>query len=535
MSIIRCSKKRHPYVQIDKTPLLDKRLSWKARGLLAYLMTKPDDWEISVTNLIDSSDRDGREAVQSGLKELETVGYVVRQKVQDARGRFTGWDTLVFETPEDASDYINNRQPENPSIGETDNRKAIYRHHRKRENRQADSPPSENPPQLINDYQLINDLTNSPFIPQRKSEGERKEESQTTTTGSNRLPLATPANQLELLEKEASSLGVGKHFAATSQKPLKRHEPAAEPNNPQKCEARSLLNNSVFIQWWASRVKKTKFGIQELEMPPIAYVKARIRKYPEQALDMYTEFQVEMTHRVEVFNQCVKAGMTIADAEHEEMATIAPYAQVPLLTSSPVLTTASIASFSTMRQMPVGEEQLAGVEDVCITPVVLERLFKSQQVLGQDASTCVNRGNFSQCVRSSAKKAQLTKDIQPSSDQTPNDRNHNEVNPLFSKLEPPNYQEQEQNIRRLAQMVKALTSMPKQNKRQVEHEVGRAEFSVRHTSPTSQFEKMRSWLTSGDRILRSEAIAWAYKSQDTTVLFDESGDPYDFQKIEALR
>jgi hypothetical protein len=42
MSIIRCQKKRHPYAQIDKTPLLDTRLSWKARGILAYLLTKPD-------------------------------------------------------------------------------------------------------------------------------------------------------------------------------------------------------------------------------------------------------------------------------------------------------------------------------------------------------------------------------------------------------------------------------------------------------------------------------------------------------------
>jgi len=182
MSIIRSKKKRNPYVQIDKTPLLDIRLSWKARGLLAYLMTKPDDWEISIANLVGQSESDGRESVQSGLKELETIGYIVRERAQDPQGRFIGWHTLIFETPVDASDYINSRQPGNPlsdlpthglteggktENGKTENGKAVCRQNRKRSNRkrsnrQSVSPTTENPLQLINKEELINDLINSP-------------------------------------------------------------------------------------------------------------------------------------------------------------------------------------------------------------------------------------------------------------------------------------------------------------------------------------------------------------------------------------
>ncbi|OWY63799.1 hypothetical protein B7486_50950 [cyanobacterium TDX16] len=165
MSIIRCQKKRHPYAQIDKTPLLDTRLSWKARGILAYLLTKPDDWEIIVANLINASEPDGRESLRSGLKELENLGYIIRARRQDERGRFAGWEILVFETLEDAADYTSCQPVEN-----SDNRTATpssqIQQSRKRENRQSALPSSDNLQQIINQKQLINDLTHTPLTPQ---------------------------------------------------------------------------------------------------------------------------------------------------------------------------------------------------------------------------------------------------------------------------------------------------------------------------------------------------------------------------------
>lgn len=166
MSIIRCQKKRHPYVQIDKTPLLDSRLSWKAKGILAYLLTKPDDWEIIVANLINASEPDGRESLRSGLKELEALGYIVRERRQDERGRFVGWEILVFETLEDAADY-NSRQPiENSDVNRTATPSSQVQQSRKRDNRQSALPSSDNLQQIINKQQLINDLTNTPLTPQ---------------------------------------------------------------------------------------------------------------------------------------------------------------------------------------------------------------------------------------------------------------------------------------------------------------------------------------------------------------------------------
>ena len=49
--IVRVGHRRHPYVVIDRRPLEDERLSWAARGLLGYLLAKPDDWQLRVSDL----------------------------------------------------------------------------------------------------------------------------------------------------------------------------------------------------------------------------------------------------------------------------------------------------------------------------------------------------------------------------------------------------------------------------------------------------------------------------------------------------
>jgi len=47
--------------------------------------------------LLTECDRDGRESIRAGLKELEDLGYITREQSQDEKGRFTGWTYTVFE------------------------------------------------------------------------------------------------------------------------------------------------------------------------------------------------------------------------------------------------------------------------------------------------------------------------------------------------------------------------------------------------------------------------------------------------------
>ena len=84
-TIIRIKKRELPFVQIDKRPIEDKRLSWKAKGLLLYLISKPDDWQIFLADLMKRS-TDKRTAVSNGLEELEKHHYLEKERIRNDRG-----------------------------------------------------------------------------------------------------------------------------------------------------------------------------------------------------------------------------------------------------------------------------------------------------------------------------------------------------------------------------------------------------------------------------------------------------------------
>ncbi|MFO7295997.1 MAG: hypothetical protein C0P72_008235 [Clostridia bacterium] len=98
-TIVRTIKNRNnPYVVINKSIFNDKRLSWKAKGLMGYFLSKPDDWKITISDLIKQS-KDGRDSVYSGLAELKKYGYL--QEVAYRQGkRIVRREYKVYEAPE---------------------------------------------------------------------------------------------------------------------------------------------------------------------------------------------------------------------------------------------------------------------------------------------------------------------------------------------------------------------------------------------------------------------------------------------------
>ena len=100
MSIYRVKKdKDNPYVQINKTPLNDKRLSWKAKGLMCYMLSMSDDWKFYECELINHS-KDGKDAFRSAIKELINAGYVVRgDRVRDEKGLLREYEYFIYENP----------------------------------------------------------------------------------------------------------------------------------------------------------------------------------------------------------------------------------------------------------------------------------------------------------------------------------------------------------------------------------------------------------------------------------------------------
>ncbi len=96
--IYRASKSDHqPYFLMSRKTAQDDNLSWAARGVLAYLLSKPDDWCVQAHDL---QQKCGRDKVYSILDELIATGYITRDHIQDpVTKQFTGWDYYVHETP----------------------------------------------------------------------------------------------------------------------------------------------------------------------------------------------------------------------------------------------------------------------------------------------------------------------------------------------------------------------------------------------------------------------------------------------------
>jgi hypothetical protein len=75
----------------------DPKLSYKARGILAVLLSLPDNWRTSAEDLARTAP-DGRDSIRAGLRELETFGYLRRTKHRDDNGRVRTI-TTVYDRP----------------------------------------------------------------------------------------------------------------------------------------------------------------------------------------------------------------------------------------------------------------------------------------------------------------------------------------------------------------------------------------------------------------------------------------------------
>lgn len=113
--VIRVQKRKNNFVMMDKTFLEDTRLSYKAKGILAYLLSKPDNWKVIVGNLVNYS-TDGKAAVYAGLKELKECGYYEKKPIRNDDGtRITRWESTVYEFP--VSLLTDFQEIENQDIG----------------------------------------------------------------------------------------------------------------------------------------------------------------------------------------------------------------------------------------------------------------------------------------------------------------------------------------------------------------------------------------------------------------------------------
>lgn len=108
MSIHKSAHERD-FLILDNAILRSPQLSLKAKGLLAFCLSLPEDWVFSIQGLAYYT-KEGVDSVRSTVRELEAAGYIQRRRRRED-GRYTGMDYEIFESPQ-----LENPVEDNPPL-----------------------------------------------------------------------------------------------------------------------------------------------------------------------------------------------------------------------------------------------------------------------------------------------------------------------------------------------------------------------------------------------------------------------------------
>lgn len=114
-TIRRSLPEKEPYLAVSRAMLQDGKrnlggLSFEARGLLGYLLSKPGDWVVTVQDIMAEGGI-GRDKAKAILAELRSAGYVVTEMVKSGAGRFAGKIDYVYGTRHRSTEIPSNGFP----------------------------------------------------------------------------------------------------------------------------------------------------------------------------------------------------------------------------------------------------------------------------------------------------------------------------------------------------------------------------------------------------------------------------------------
>lgn len=97
MNTILINKSNDPFSRVPKSLLNDEGLSWRAKGILSYLLGKHNGWKTN-TDDIKSKGSEGRDAVRRALNDAISNGYAKWEFNRDADGRVNGRTLIVSDS-----------------------------------------------------------------------------------------------------------------------------------------------------------------------------------------------------------------------------------------------------------------------------------------------------------------------------------------------------------------------------------------------------------------------------------------------------
>lgn len=282
------------YTVISNAAIRDTRLSFKSRGLHHLLLSYPNGWQINIEHLSEQSDKDGKDAVASALKELETVGYLIRTQIR-VKGKIVGYESTIRELPIENPPQPKGRrskkkqdspQPDFPDTVKPD-----------RENPQLEKPEPENP--VINKYvldQLSKEEVSIPPTPQGEETSESefsKPENQLTDTLDKKTEIRnspiTPPGDIKIAAPPLNH--TDNSFVSGRPQNAFKNCGVSVASDPWMLTAKNP--HQEFAQWVADKryLDKSK--------TPLADAKAEIRNNSDRASDLWDEYQSEMTAKAQ--------------------------------------------------------------------------------------------------------------------------------------------------------------------------------------------------------------------------------------------
>lgn len=128
MAVFRVEKTKD-FTIMSNYHLRDVELSLKAKGLLSLMLSLPENWDYTTKGLACIC-KDGVDSITSALKELESHGYLTRQRIRYGNGRLGDITYTIHERPviqeakEEKEEQLEQGEPE-PEKPERENPRQV--------------------------------------------------------------------------------------------------------------------------------------------------------------------------------------------------------------------------------------------------------------------------------------------------------------------------------------------------------------------------------------------------------------------------
>ena len=123
--IFRREVRNAQFTTVDNEFIRDINISFKAKGILLYMLSRPDNWTFYESEIAENT-AEGIKSIKSGIKELINFGYVERHQLKKDN-KFNGYEYIIHEkSPKCRFRTTGNRTTQNGAIVNTDITKDLH-------------------------------------------------------------------------------------------------------------------------------------------------------------------------------------------------------------------------------------------------------------------------------------------------------------------------------------------------------------------------------------------------------------------------